>query len=82
MKTFNFTNADGYEFKLSISSEGDANGDIVEFYDVKHNQFVSSYYVRTVLQHNGGRLCLQGGVPEWSVDAESMRLVKDWLKTI
>ena len=55
---------------------------LVEFYDYRHRddkewkrgQFVSRYYAETILKHdlNFG-LSLDGGVPEWTVSAESMR---------
>ncbi len=58
---------------------------LVEFYDLRHQhtkfgQFVSRYYFATIAQHVGA-LCLDSGVPEWSVSAEGMAAVKAWLKT-
>ena len=61
----------------------------VEFYDYRHRddkewkrgQFVSRYYAETILKHdlNFG-LSLDGGVPEWTVSAESMRDILAWLR--
>lgn len=61
---------------------------LVEFYDVRYNdpsfmgrgQFVSRYYVDTIMEGdypNG--LSLDGGIPEWSVGADAMRQVKQYL---
>lgn len=62
---------------------------LVEFYDYryrddkewKRGQFVSRYYAETLLKHdlNFG-LSLDGGVPEWTVSAESMREILAWLR--
>lgn len=62
---------------------------LVEFYDYRHRddkewkrgQFVSRYYAETILKHdlNFG-LSLDGGVPEWTVSAESMRDILAWLR--
>jgi hypothetical protein len=69
---------------------------IVEFYDHRYThddwpsrgQFISSYYVGTLLGYEGfyggepvGGLCLDGGNPnEWSVSADEMALVRAYLK--
>lgn len=59
---------------------------LVEFYDQRYmhtplGQFVSRYYMSTLLekkdQHVG--LDLDGGVPDWKVNAEQMKIVRDWL---
>lgn len=55
---------------------------VIEFYDARQDpakfgdrgQFVSSYYLTTLLQVRGG-LCLDGGVPSWTLDAEQMQTV-------
>ena len=62
---------------------------LVEFYDYRHRddkewkrgQFVSRYYAETILKHdlNFG-LSLDGGVPEWTFSAESMRDILAWLR--
>lgn len=62
---------------------------LVEFYDYRHRddkewkrgQFVSRYYAETILKHdlNFG-LSLDGGVPAWTVSAESMREILAWLR--
>jgi hypothetical protein len=56
----------------------------VEFYDATKiseshptGQFVSRYYLSTLLRSTSG-LVLQGDVPEWQIDAESMAAFRDW----
>ena len=51
---------------------------LVEFWDNKHDQFVSRYDYMTMLQHDGG-LDLQGDVPAWKVSAEGIDKVKWFL---
>jgi predicted amidohydrolase len=62
---------------------------LVEFYDKRYlqdswmgrGQFVSRYYASTLLK--GGcptGLCLDGRVPEWSVSADGMAQVLDYIK--
>ncbi len=59
---------------------------LVEFYDTRHpetdlGQFVSRYYLSTLLERAlTDGLCLQGGVPSWSVSGEAMHEVQRWLK--
>ena len=59
---------------------------MVEFYDVRYphtpfGQFVSRYYITTILNanHSNG-LCLDGGVPAWQVSADDMAQVVTFLK--
>ncbi len=57
----------------------------VRFYDIKDSekfgekgQFVTSYYASTMLEHRKGTgLSLQGDVPAWTLDAETMDYVHD-----
>lgn len=57
----------------------------VAFYDARydfdaHGQFVSDYGLDTLLERQRGYgLTLQGGVPNWDIDAASMDLVRSWL---
>ena len=54
---------------------------LVEFYDRKNagdtfpdeGQFVSRYYVSTLLKRRGGRLHLDGGIEAWCISADWMR---------
>ena len=62
----------------------------VEFYDATYasdprfvpglGQFVSNYYVDTLLEYNAtGGLDLQGNVENWKLDAAAMDVVRAWL---
>lgn len=59
---------------------------MIEFYDARYphtenGQFVSRYYITTLLEGNDNRgLCLDGGIPDWNIDAQAMNTVKEWLK--
>ena len=62
---------------------------LVEFYDsryphTEYGQFVSRYYVCTLLEtsegHGNRGLCLDGGVPSWTVSAEDMDTVREYLR--
>ena len=80
------------KFFIRIVRDGDKLRDclthvgepMAEFYDTRHRQgrvlwqFVSRYYVKTLLASEGG-LCLMGGVPEWSLSGEDMRKVREYL---
>ena len=64
---------------------------LVEFYDARFvqgfeslGQFVSRYYVKTILEerNNNCGLCLDGGTPNWYIDANSMKEVYKWLDWI
>jgi hypothetical protein len=72
--------------------EGKKFGPTVKFYDGRadrsvpqwadHGQFVSSYYLSTLLEHGEGGLCLDGGNRDvWTLDADQMKAVTKWLKT-
>lgn len=60
---------------------------LVEFFDKRYmhtpfGQFTGGrYYLETVIDVIKERrgLCLDGGIPEWSVDADSMQLVGEFL---
>jgi len=60
---------------------------LVEFYDGRYienfgilGQFVSRYYVETILEGNNTGLNLDGGVESWSIGYEGMKEVRDFLK--
>lgn len=58
---------------------------IIEFYDNRYwftqfGQFISSYYVGTLLQEPLTGLALDGCVPEWFIDSDSCYLITKWLK--
>lgn len=83
----------GDEYGLNNSLTHDEADPLVSFYDATHagqreespfGQFISRYYVRTLLKRHGGAtvegLCLEGSVPEWSIDDATMVTVIDWLR--
>jgi hypothetical protein len=86
-KTFDFTAANGVPFRASIEAPRAVPADgrlAVAFYDrryphTEHGQFVSDYFVSTVLDIVGG-LMLYGGVDDWVVDADSMAEVQHWVR--
>ena len=61
---------------------------MVEFYDRRYaneawprGQFVSRYYVSTLLEGENRGLCLDGGnANEWSVSADGMAIVRAYLR--
>jgi hypothetical protein len=68
----------------------DEDAPLVEFYDIRYphteyGQFVSRYYVSTILGtdkwgRGEGGLCLDGGVPSWTVSAQDMDTVRAYLR--
>ena len=83
------------KFNLRIVRKGDHYGrdnclthnkpePLVEFYDVRYphtelGQFVTRYYAETLLEMEDTGLCLDGGVPNWSVSRNDMRIVRAWV---
>jgi hypothetical protein len=71
----------------------DREGPIVQFYDSKNvnehlvmdqtfGQLVSSYMVKTLLEDESRYftgLCLDGGFPEWSINAKDMSAFRCWM---
>jgi hypothetical protein len=59
--------------------------DTIKFYDGRYEhtdlgQFVSEYYTKAILGGNSG-LCLDGGVPAWSISQSGMDRVRTWIKS-
>lgn len=62
-------------------------GNMAEFWDLTYanqnfgrdGQFVSAYYVETLLSGVGG-LILDAGIPAWRIDAAGMGMVRAWIK--
>lgn len=93
-------NRSGIPFNVKVLFKGDRYGlrkclvhdedrPLVEFYDARYDfnpegQFVSSYYVETILSNNSkdSGLCLDGGIPDWYIDAEAMQEVYRYLQSI
>jgi hypothetical protein len=79
---------DKYGRDFCLTHDGDRP--LVEFYDARYphtefGQFVSRYYVETILSDKGNGskntgLNLDGGVPEWTVSANDMVTVRNFLK--
>lgn len=77
----------GRDFCLTHDKEDEP---LVEFYDTRYphteyGQFVSRYYVSTLLSDKGNGpkntgLCLDGGVPSWTVSAKDMDTVRAYLR--
>lgn len=81
------TKGDAYGKDDCLTHDGDDA--IVEFYDAKadaakfgrRGQFVSRYYIFTVLDAGGKYgLQLDGGSPEWSISPTGMREVHRYLR--
>ena len=86
-------NGEKYGREFCLTHDGDKP--MVEFYDrryphTQYGQFVSRYYVGTLLGLDGfyggeptGGLCLDGGNPNsWTVSAEDMVLVRAYLQAM
>jgi len=70
--------------------------DLVEFYDARYalvndfgeaGQFVNRYNADTMLGRDSwrsatGGINLNGGVPDWEIDAATMTEVRDWLTAV
>lgn len=93
----------GIRFTVKIIRQGDRYGrndclthdketPLVEFHDTRYNQFVSRYYLTTLLRQDQWTanqpsfavtgLVLDGGVPDWRIDAAGMKPVVAWLEQI
>lgn len=79
----------GQTYGRDLCLTHDKDDPLVEFYDARYvfageagaefGQFVSRYYLTTLRKSREPRcqhgLCLEGGVPDWTVDAEAMQTV-------
>ena len=81
----------GDKYGLNNCLTHDKDEPMVEFYDnryphTEHGQFVSRYYVATILGTDRygsgeGGLCLDGGNrDQWTVSAQDMDTVREYLK--
>lgn len=54
---------------------------IIKFYDTANGreQFVSSYYASTLVEHGPSAIQLDGGVKEWAVTDIEMAAVISWI---
>lgn len=80
-------------FTVKVVNKGDSYGrngvlthdkdePLVEFYDDKYNQFVSRYYMTTMLEHGAYGLNLQGDVPAWKISRYGMQEVQEYLRNL
>ena len=82
----------GEKYGLDFCLTHNSDKPLVEFYDTRYphtefGQFVSRYYVETILGEDGygseeGGLNLDGGIPEWTVSAKDMETVRNFLKGV
>ena len=82
----------GEKYGCDFCLTHDGDKPLVEFYDARYphtefGQFVSRYYVETILGDDGygpkdGGLSLYGGIPEWTVSAKDMDTVRNFLKEV
>jgi hypothetical protein len=77
-----------YGLNFKLTHEGKP---VMEFYYAKNDefepygQFVSSYYLDTLLEgyqsgRTSGGICLDGGVPQWNLGGESLGKALEWAK--
>ena len=56
---------------------------VIEFYSIANfGQFVSSYYVETLLEDWGSGLDLVGYEPHWKIEADSMDAIRTWAEEV
>lgn len=87
-KCVTVSNDEGVEFKVRRVDQGDSYGlddalthddprPMIEFYDAEHEQFVSRYYLETLLERDPADrqgLCLDGGnADRWTIDFDGLR---------
>ena len=65
---------------------------VVEFYDADHphdidpisgtilGQFVSRYYISTIMDGNGGGLNLMGYEPKWTINSLAMDSIREYIQ--
>lgn len=91
-KAITITTGRGIPFEVRIREKGDKWGRnncltwnedrlVVEFHDLRTNQFVSDYYITTLADHKDGcGLALWGDEPSWMIDAATMNIVRAFIK--
>ena len=83
----------GETYGLNRCLTHDKSDSMVEFYDARYvkgfeslGQFVSRYYVKTLLDTTWGDarrgLNLQSDIPDWYIDTGAMTKVFEWLEWI
>lgn len=90
------TNHLGITFNVRIVRKGDTYGlngfythdkerNLVEFYDTRYDhteygQFVARYYEDTLLDRDNGGMWLDYSIASWTVTADNMKEVRDYIK--
>ncbi|MDE3021371.1 MAG: hypothetical protein KGI54_05880 [Pseudomonadota bacterium] len=77
-------------YGLGSSLTHDRDDPLIEFYDsryphTEYGQFVSRYFVSPLLgdeDFEARGLDLQGDVPDWKIDAASLKAVFDWVRDV
>lgn len=75
----------GIPFRAVVNKKVDREA-IIHFYDRRYHhtengQFTgASYYVSTFLEASEGGLSLYGGVADWTLDAVTFRMVRNWVR--
>ena len=77
----------GQSYGRNLCLKNDSGKNLIEFYDSRYDfdkdtqgnilgQFVSRYYMDTIIDRNtissNKGLCLDGGVPNWTIDVQGM----------
>jgi hypothetical protein len=75
---------DKYGLEDCLTHDGDP---MLEFYDPRYQhtpigQFVSRYYVKTLIEGDDTGLMLDGHHNDWQVDQKQMTESRDWLKKL
>ena len=78
----------GDDYGLNDCLKHDRIDPMVEFYDAtyadektfgKRGQFISRYNLSALVDWpNGVGLVLDGGIPEWAIDADALSIALDW----
>jgi len=96
IKKFNRWNvrviATGDKYGLNDCLTYDDSSPQIEFYDDRNTNktfgergiFITRYYVSTFLDGyaSGVRLCLNGGIPEWTVESDDYSNIVNWVNEL
>ena len=77
---------DGDKYGLNHCLTVNKNETLVEFYDTRYEhtdfgQFVSRYYVETLLARPSGGIDLDAGIASWKIYSDCYARITAWLKT-
>lgn len=80
---------DNYGRNRCLISE--ENKQLVEFYDVEGSgaegfdelgQFISRYYIETIMEIENYGLNLYADVEEWSIEVDNIKKIQNWIETL